>query len=170
VLFPAYSRVVQEGSARLKQVMLRTRLATDAAIILPIAVVMILGSRIVSLLYDPRYHDAGWMLQVLCIRLLLVAIYSNSESCLVALGHPRYSFLENSFRTVSVFVAIPIGWSISGVKGVIWAVAVSELPPLVVVWVGMIKHRMFSITAELRSLIFAGVGALLGLGVLHFWH
>ena len=169
VLFPAYSRVVQEGTGRLRQVVLRTRLAVDAGMILPIAAMMVLGGAIVDLLYDHRYHDAGWMLQVLSVRLLLVATLSNSESCLIALGYPKYSFILNSCRTVAMFIAIPIGWSMAGIKGVIWAVALSEIPPLVVVWFGMIKHRMFSIAAESRSLLFAGLGMLLGLGMLHFW-
>lgn len=169
VLYPAYSRVFQEGADRLRQVMLRTRLAVDAGMILPIAAIMVLGGRIVALLYDPRYHEAGWMLQVLCVRLLIVATLSNSESCLIALGHPKYSFMQNLFRTIAMFVAIPVGWSLWGIKGVIWAVALSELPPLVVIWTGLIRNRMFSVAAESRSLFFAGVGALLGFGVLHFW-
>jgi O-antigen/teichoic acid export membrane protein len=169
VLFPAYSRVVQEGTGRLRQVMLRTRLAVDAGMILPIAAIMILGGRIVGVLYDQRYHDAGWMLQVLCVRLLLVATLSNSESCLIALGYPKYSFMQNSCRTVAMFITIPLGWSLSGVKGVIWAVALSEIPPLVVIWIGLIKHRMFSVAAESRSLLFVGLGALLGLGLSYFW-
>jgi len=88
----------------------------------------------VALLYDPRYQDAGWMLQVLCVRLLLVATLSNSESCLIALGHPKYSFIQNLCRAIAMFIAIPSAgrWR---VKGVIWAVALSELPPLVVMWV-----------------------------------
>jgi O-antigen/teichoic acid export membrane protein len=170
VLFPAYSRVVQEGTGRLKQVMLRARVATDAGMMLPIAAIMVLGSRIVGLLYDPRYDDAGWMLQVLSVRLLLVATLSNSESCLIALGYPKYALMENSFRTVAMFIAIPVGWSLYGVKGVIWAVALSEIPPLIVIWGGMMKHRMFSVEAESRSLLFVGLGVLMGLGVLHFWH
>jgi O-antigen/teichoic acid export membrane protein len=170
VLFPAYSRVVQEGTDRLRQVVLRTRLAIDAGMILPIAAMMILGNRIVGLLYDQRYHDAGWMLQVLSVRLIIVAIVSQSESCLVALGHPKYSFAENLCRTLAIFVAIPVGWSVSGIEGVIWAVALSEVPPLMVIWYGLIRHRLFSVAAEFRSVLFAGLGALVGLGILHFWH
>jgi O-antigen/teichoic acid export membrane protein len=169
VLFPAYSRVVQEGTGRLRQVVLRTRLAIDAGMILPIAAMMILGNRIVGLLYDQRYHDAGWMLQVLSVRLIIVAIVSHGESCLVALGHPKYSFAENLCRTLAIFVAIPIGWSLAGIKGVIWVVALSEIPPLIVIWIGLIRHRVFSVSAELRSLLFVGLGALVGLGILHFW-
>jgi O-antigen/teichoic acid export membrane protein len=137
---------------------------------LPIAVITVLGGHIVDLLYDSRYHEAGWILQVLCVRLLLVATLSNSESCLVALGHPKYSLMENSVRAVAIFASIPVGWSLSGFKGVIWALALSEAAPLVVIWIAMIKHRLFSLAAELRSLLFVGLGLLLGWGVSHFWH
>ena len=130
---------------------------------------MMLGSRIVGLLYDPRYQDAGWMLQILSVRLLLVATLSNSESCLIALGHPKYSFMQNLCRTVAMFIAIPTGWTLAGIKGVIWAVTLSEIAPLIVTWFGLIRHRMFSVAAESRSLLFAGLGAILGLGVLHLW-
>lgn len=169
VLYPAYSRVAHEGPGRMRQVVLRTRLAVDAGMILPIAALMLLGSHVVALLYDPRYHDAGWMLQVLCVRLLLVATLSNSESCLIALGHPKYSFLQNLCRTVAMFIAIPVSWSQWGIEGVIWAIALSELPPLIVIWTGLIRHRMFSIVAESRSLLFVGLGAALGAGVARLW-
>ena len=170
VLFPVYSRIVHEGGDRLKSVVFRTRLAIDAGLILPIAVIMMLGTNIVGLLYDPRYHDAGWMLQVLCVRLLLVATLSNSESCLIALGHPNFSFIQNACRAVAIFVAIPLGWYFFGTKGVIWAVALSELPPVAVMWIGLARQKLFSPVAELRSGLFAGAGALIGLAVLQFWH
>jgi O-antigen/teichoic acid export membrane protein len=170
VLFPAYSRVVAEGTARLKQVILRARVAMDACLVLPIGAMTILGGHIVRLLYDQRWHQAGWMLQILCVRLLIVASTSNSESALVALGHPKYSFVQNLCRAVAIVVGIPIGWSVAGVEGVIWAVALAELPPLVVMWSGLVKHRMFSIAAEARSLAFAGLGALLGLALAQVWH
>jgi O-antigen/teichoic acid export membrane protein len=166
VLFPAYTKVLEGGHARLRSAMSRTRLVIDAIMILPIAVVMMLGERIVALLYDPRYHAAGWMLQVLCVRLLLVATLSNSESCLIALGYPKYSLIQNLCRAAAMFIAIPVGWKLFGVEGIIWAVALSELPPLFVMWAGLIKHHAFSPVAEARSLGFVALGVLIGWGLL----
>jgi O-antigen/teichoic acid export membrane protein len=166
VLYPAYTKVLEGGHDRLRSAMSRTRLVIDGIMILPIAVVMMLGERIVALLYDPRYHAAGWMLQVLCVRLLLVATLSNGESCLIALGYPKYSFIQNLCRAIAMFVAVPLGWKLLGLKGIIWAVALSELPPLFVMWVGLIKHRAFSPAAEARSLSFVVLGVLIGWGLL----
>jgi O-antigen/teichoic acid export membrane protein len=167
VLFPAYSKVVHEKIDRMRQVVSRTRLVADAGMIVPLAMLMVLGARVVGILYDPRYQAAGWMLQILCVRLLLVATLSNSESLLMALGYPKYAFIQNAGRAVAMFVAIPLGWSAWGIKGVIWGVAASEIPPLIVMWTGLIRHHMFSIRAEVRSLLFAAIGSALGLGLLY---
>jgi O-antigen/teichoic acid export membrane protein len=147
----------------------RTRLFGGLGMIVPIAMMMVLGTRIVDLLYDHRYHDAGWMLQVLCVRLIIVAVVSNGESCLVALGHPQYSFAENLCRAIAIVVAVPIGWWQAGVHGLIWAVALSELAPLVVVSSGLIRHGMFSVAAELWSVTCVVGGVLLGLSVATLW-
>jgi O-antigen/teichoic acid export membrane protein len=169
VLYPAYSRVVLEGAERLKRVVLRARLVGGPCMIVPITIVMVLATRIVDLLYDHRYHEAGWMLQVLCVRLLIVAVVSNGESCLVALGHPKYQFVENLCRAIAIVVALPIGWWQAGVQGLIWAVALSELAPLIVVSGGLIRHGMYSVAAELWTVACLLVGVLLGIGAATFW-
>ena len=169
VLYPAYSRLVPEGAQRLHRAVFRARLFGGLGMIVPIAMMMVLGTRIVELLYDHRYHEAGWMLQVLSIRLIIVAIISNGESCLVALGHPKYQFIENLSRAIAIVVAVPIGWWQAGVHGLIWAIALSELPPLIVVSAGLIRHGMFSVAAELWTLACVVVGVLIGLGIGTLW-
>jgi O-antigen/teichoic acid export membrane protein len=169
VMYPAYSRLVPEGAQRLHRAVFRARLFGGLGMIVPIAMMMVLGTRIVDLLYDHRYHEAGWMLQVLSIRLIIVAIISNGESCLVALGHPQYQFIENLSRAIAIVVAVPIGWWQAGVHGLIWAIALSELPPLIVVSAGLIRHGMFSVAAELWTLACVVVGVLMGLGIGTLW-
>lgn len=165
-LFPAYGRIVQNEAQRLRSVFQRGRLGIDVLLILPIAALMVLGSWIVPALYDARYHEAGWMFQVLCIRPLMASALINSEVCLVALGYPQYGFVQSAFRAAWILVSIPIGWFLAGIHGVVWAVALSEVPVLGVLWIGLARHGMYSLACELRSLLFAGLGALLGFGLL----
>lgn len=169
VLFPAYGSVAQQDAARLRAVLGRARLGIDLALVVPIAVLMMLAPRVVELLYDARYHEAGWMLRLLCVRILMSSVLSNSEACLVALGLPQYSFLQRATRAAWIFLAIPLGWSLGGLAGAVWAVALAELPVVPVIWAGLIRQRMFSLTVELRSLVCAALGALLGLGLLRLW-
>lgn len=166
VLYPAFSKVALQGRDRMKHAMLRTRLVGDLIMVMPISALIVLGGRVVDLLYDPRYHEAGSMLQILAIRLALVATESNGESCLTALGHPKYSLGENLARTIAIVVGIPTGWWLAGVRGVIWAVAIAEIPPLLVIWAGLLRQGMFSAMAEMRSLLFVGAGLALGMGLL----
>ncbi len=162
VLFPAYGRIVQSDAERLRSVLARARRGIDVLLIFPIGALLVLAPRVVEMLYDERYHAAGWMLQILCVRLLMNATLSNSEVCLVALGRPQYSVVQNLCRVVWLAVAIPAGWHAMGVEGALWAVALSELPVVAVLWTGLIRHRVFSLRSELRSVLFAGLGALAG--------
>ena len=165
VVLPAYGRVVQVEVHRLQSVVNRTRLGIDMLLVLPIGALMVLSSWIVDVLYDGRYQEAGWILQILCVRLLMTSALANSETCLVALGHPKYAFMQSACRGIWILVCIPAGWSLAGIKGVVWAVALSELPVMAVLWAGMVRKQMFSLRSEFRSLLFAGVGALLGMGL-----
>jgi O-antigen/teichoic acid export membrane protein len=170
VLLPAYSRVVPQGAEKLRAAIYRSRLAIDAGLVFPIAVAVMLAPSIVRLLYDSRYQDAGWMLQILCLRLVLVATLSNSESCLLALGKANYSFIQNLSRAIAILISIPIGWSLFGTKGVIWAIALSELLPLAVMWIGLARLGMFRSLVEFRTVLFAVGGTLVGSALLHFWN
>jgi O-antigen/teichoic acid export membrane protein len=165
VLFPAYGRIVQHEAQRLGPASHRARLGIDVFMVLPIATLMVIGGWLVDFLYDSRYHEAGWMLQVLCLRPLMAATLSSSEVCLVAMGQPKYAFLQNACRAVWILVSIPAGWHLLGLQGVVWAVALSEVPVLVVMWIGLARCRMFSLRSEFRTLAFAALGGIAGLGM-----
>jgi len=162
VAYPAYGKTFRNDPVRLEQVVARTRFGVDVLLVAPIAILVVCAEWIIALLYDSRYHEAGWMLQVLCVRLLLAATLMNSEASLVAAGHPQYSVAMNVGRLGWILACIPLGWHVAGIRGVIWAVALSELPVLVVLWLGMKRNRLFSPSVELRSALFAAVGLALG--------
>ncbi|HKU39350.1 MAG TPA: oligosaccharide flippase family protein, partial [Polyangiales bacterium] len=123
VFFPAYSRVFNEDASRLREVFYKTRLASDALILPALGGLAVLGPWVVHLLYDARYADAGWMLRVLSIRVALACMVSPLQFCLFALGHAKYGFYLNLARVVTLAIGVPIGYRISGVAGLVWAVA-----------------------------------------------
>jgi O-antigen/teichoic acid export membrane protein len=166
VLFPAYGNVALKEPDRLRSVYYRARLGVDAFFIVPTAALMILGNQLVEVLYDARYHNAGWMLQVLCVRVIMSSALSNSEACLVALGHSHYAFAERIARAAWILIGIPLGWSVLGIKGAVWAIALCELPVLAIYWTGLIRYKIFSLPRELRSVLFVAIGTLLGSALL----
>jgi O-antigen/teichoic acid export membrane protein len=127
---------------------------------------MVIGEQLVHLLYDSRYSQAGWMLQILCIRLLMTAILVGGSSCLFVLGHSRYSFIQNLARATWILAGIPIIWPLYGIEGVVWVVGLTEIPVLFVVWFAMAKHGILSVKHELRTLPIIGAGLLFGFALL----
>ena len=164
VIFPALSRVVNSEPHRLKQVFYKARIGTDAMLALPIGVLMVIGSTLVAHLYDIRYHEAGWMLQILCVRLVMSTMLINGASCLFSLGQSQYAVIQNILRVIWLFVGVTSIWPFYGIKGVVWVVALTEIPALAVVWVGLYKHKILSLLHESRTLLAVGCGA--GIGVL----
>jgi O-antigen/teichoic acid export membrane protein len=166
VFFPAYSRVHNDEPHRLQQVFYRTRLATDATVLPALGGLAVLGPWVVNLLYDPRYEAAGWMLRVLSIRVAISCIVWPLQFCLFALGHARYGFYLNLGRVLALAVGVPIGYHLAGVPGLVWAVAISEIPALFVSYFGFARAKLLSILHELRAPAFYAAGLALGFLVL----
>lgn len=170
VVFPALSRVANTERHRLQEVFYKTRLGTDALMVTPIAILMVIGDDLVKILYDARYQSAGWILQILCVRLLMTALLVSSASCLVAIGHSRYFFAQNLCRAIWILIGIPSVWPLYGINGVVWVVALTEIPALIVLWQGRIKHGVFSKILELRSVLFILLGLIIGYGIRYVAH
>ena len=164
VFFPAYSRVKSEGNARLRQVFYSTRLAVDALVIPALGGLTALGPAIVRILYDNRYTDAGWMLRVLSVRVAIASLIAPYQFCLFAVGDSRYGFFLNLARTIALVIGVPVGFAIGGVAGLVWGVALSEVPALIVVYIGFARHGLASPAHEARVPAFFAAG--LGLGYL----
>lgn len=165
VLYPALSRVISQDRPRLQEVFYKTRLGFDFAIVLPVAVLMVIASQVINLMYDSRYQAAGWMLQILCVRLFMIAVLSTSETCLFALGKPKFSVVQNACRATWILVGIPLAWHSYGLGGVVWVVATTEIPVFAVLWYGMAREKLLSPLREARSLVALFLGLLVGVAI-----
>jgi O-antigen/teichoic acid export membrane protein len=163
ILFPVLSRVREEGTDSLREVFYRSRLALDLAVMPALGALAMTGHYLIDLLYDPRYAAAGWMLELLAIRVGMSCLAQPSEMCMVALGHPRYSFFQNGARLLWVGCGIMLGHHLFGLRGVLWAIALSELPSVVVQWIGLRRARVLVAHCELRSLGLFAIGVAAGL-------
>ena len=162
VLYPALSRVIHEDRNRLCQVFYKTRLGLDFVAVAPIGALMVAGGSVMAFMYDTRYANAGWILQILCVRLVMSAMLGTSETCLLALGKPKYSVFQNLCRAIWILVGIPLMWPVFGLIGVVWVIATTEVPVVFVLWQGMAKENLLSPLHELRSVAAGLVGMLAG--------
>lgn len=161
VVYPAFGRVFRDEPHNLKKVYYKARLSFDLALMPGLGVLTVVGAFLVQFLYDERYADAGWMFQLLCIRVAMRSMLEPCEMCLVAIGQPRYAFFQQVARFIWVLVGIPVMWHYAGIEGLVWTAALSEVPALLVLWSGALAHRLLSFRRELASFtLFLGTVAI----------
>lgn len=165
VLYPLFSETGRAGGDALKRLYYRARLRLDLLAMPALGLLTANGDLLVRWLWDPRYHEAGWMLQILTARVALMCMFATCENCLSAMGRPRYGFFRTVVRTTVVLVGMPIGYRLNGVAGLIWATVIAEACSVFVLWPGFRAAGMLRIGRELLSLVIYGAAVGLGVGL-----
>ena len=118
VSLPALSEIVHEQPHRLREVFYRMRWGADAAYVASAGFLFASGNSIVALLYDPRYAEAGPMLQLLSFYLLF-SRYGIVQDVYIALGKANYLTAINITKLISLFVVVPLLYYFYGQTGAI---------------------------------------------------
>ncbi len=110
-------------------------------------VLMTSGETLVSVLYDQRYSEAGWMVQVLSV-LLLAAPFQISTQCYLALGMPQLHSHILVARLVTLYSAVPIGFYHFGLPGALWGIVIGQLISLPIFIFYNAKNSLLDIRRE----------------------
>ena len=163
VSFSALSEVVRDRPADLKASYYRFHVFIGSAAYFCSGILMFSGQSLIGLLYDHRYEQAGWMLEVLALALLITP-FNLAIMCLLALGLPSRFTQIIAIRAVSLFVLVPLGFHFFGLPGALWAIVASYysyLPPTIYY---KINYGLFDFSKELLIAPAWLAGALLGMG------
>ncbi len=162
VLFPVFSETARDDPERLVTRYYKVRLWTDLLFLTASGLLFTTGHVLIDVLYDTRYAEAGWILQVLAIQAGMNVISTSEETLLFSVGKTYYGFARSLAKAIWILVGIPIAWHLAELPGVVWCVGLSELPALTVIWTGMIKQKLLRPIFELRSLAIWGASCSLG--------
>jgi O-antigen/teichoic acid export membrane protein len=162
VCFPAFSQAHRDSDASVLVAHERAQRWLDFFVFGSMTLAA-LGPYIITLLFDARYSDAGWILQALGVKSALACSARAASNCLVATGRPYYNTVEQGFNGLSTPLFILAGWSAFGTQGVIWGVALSELPALIWLHCGMARFGYFRMAVIVRSATAGGSGYGVGL-------
>lgn len=164
LLFSALSETVRERPAKLKENYYRAHAFLGPFAYLCSGLLMICGHTLIVMLYDPRYEQAGWMLQILAVALLAAPSHL-AFVCLLALGLPKLSTQVTVFRLVSFYVLVPLAFHYFGLQGALWAMVVSYFTSAPTTIFYRIKFGLFDLPKELLSILAWIAGMLIGHGV-----
>ena len=165
VLYPALSQAIRADASRTARVFYQSRLRLDAMFLPVLGVLVAIAPWAVAILYDKRYQQAGWILQFLALRAILACIARPCEVILVAIGKSVYAFAQHIARMTWLVIGVPLGWHVGGLHGLVWAVALSEVPVVLLLWFGLRRHALLRLNREVLACLFAVGGFLVGLSI-----
>ena len=158
VLFSVFSRTVNSGEGVLREVYYDARLKFDAAVYLSAGFLLAIAQPLIEFLYDERYAEAGWMLQILTISIVGMAISAVSQECLSAIGQTKIRMQVMIVRSVGLLIGLPLFFSLYGFEGAVWVVALNVWLGLPVIYWVMYQKDLFSWFAEIRMMPVAILG------------
>jgi O-antigen/teichoic acid export membrane protein len=161
ISFPALSEVARDRPASLKSTLYKLHTFIGPMSYFQSGLLMVSGQVIVDLLYDNRYAQAGWMLQMLGVA-LLAAPFGTSASSLVSMGMPRLFSSIPIVRAVTLYVAAILGHMWFGVPGALWGVVISYLVPVPLILFFQIRHGLVDVSREVMLLVALPLGMAAG--------
>lgn len=121
----------------------------------------------VNIVYDARYHQAGWMLSVLLAGGLFSVLSNLNEALLLGAGKPVYSSLANVLRFCTLGVGLPLAYALGGFAGAVIMVAFTEVLQYGYIAVGMHRVRLAFWRQDMGAIILAIAVLLLCLAARH---
>jgi O-antigen/teichoic acid export membrane protein len=161
VSFPALSEVARERPTDLKVKYYQFHDVIASFAYVCAGVLMIAGQALIGLLYDPRYAQAGWMLEILAVSLLTVPVHVATQ-CFMALGMPKLISHLGAIRLIVLVVITPIGFHLFGLPGALWGIVLSYSSSLPTTFFYKVRYGLFDLRKELVLLPLILVGMIAG--------
>ena len=163
VMMPLYAQAYREDKTTIKKKIKKARIYLLVAT-LPFACLMVIGGQfVIDLLYDPRYHSAGWMLQVLSIGTIGSVITATAGTALLSFGDSFGFMLVQVARAVLLVICMLIGGYYYGVLGLIAGASASKI--LSYPFLAGVLHRHKVWLPSVDIIAFIACVCLVGVGI-----
>ncbi|MDI6025815.1 oligosaccharide flippase family protein [Corticibacterium sp. UT-5YL-CI-8] len=157
----AFSKIANERPETIRSSYYRSRLPFDLIYVGSAGLFYSGGEAVVQILYDARYAQAGYILQILSFGLLL-SRFGLTSALFLAIGRPQYLGLISGIRTLSLFVAVPVGHYLAGFEGALWAIALHGIATVPVIVALKWREGLNRFGFEIAVLLFWPVGYVVG--------
>jgi O-antigen/teichoic acid export membrane protein len=159
VMLPAFSEVARKNPAGVPNAFFRLRWRIDPVILVCSGLLCGGAHLLIGILYDKRYAEAGQMLQILSLG-MIVSRYAMVQQVYLAIGQTRYFVPLNLVRLISTYAMIPLGYRLGGFTGSIIAIALRDVPMALFSFYLNSKHHLNNLRLELGTLAFWPLGYL----------
>ena len=161
---PIFGEVIRKDPSSFRNRYYRFRLPIELTAGLLSGVLFMAGAFIVNFLYDERYAQAGFMLQILALGTLSYPLLIIATAFTVT-GDTHISAAISILKAISLFGFIMIGFFAFGMPGAIGGVALHRVIPSVTIVSLAHRRDWIWIRHELRIIPAFLVGVLIGKGL-----
>jgi O-antigen/teichoic acid export membrane protein len=158
---PVLGEVIRQDRRNLRDRYYKFRLPIDLVAAALGGILLTTGNLIVQLLYDPRYSQAGSMLQVLSIGIAIYPLYQ-IRTAFTATGETHIPAGISILQAVSLIAAIVTGFVVFGTWGAIVGIATHRLVPSIVILVIAHRRSWINVWQELRIIPIFVIGIIIG--------
>jgi O-antigen/teichoic acid export membrane protein len=149
VFYPALSEIARTRPEDLKNVYYRMRSRLDIVVMIVVGGLVSTGHVVIDLLYDERYQDAGWMLEILSLPMVFLGT-TMAGVCFMALGDSKIIMILTATSTVFLFSAVPIAYNFFGLYGAVVAIASNSVVEIPLILYKMSKYKLLSWRDEFK--------------------
>jgi O-antigen/teichoic acid export membrane protein len=168
VAFPVFSRLKErDGDVASAYARMRAPLLVGGGTVL--SALTLGGPLVAQLLFPAKYHDAGWIMQIVAVAMWFQALESTNASVLLASALPKWLAIGNFVKILLIAAVLPIAYLQWGFPGALVGMSLVEIPKYLVE-AGRVRRlglpgwaTEFGLTAAV--LFCAGVAL-----ALHFWN
>ncbi len=125
ILFPVYSRIVHSGGdiRRIAADVRRPVLVTGGFLLSCLAAG---GPLVIRILYDARYHAAGWVVQLLAVGAWFALVESTNTHLLLATGRSSLMAAANASKLLGIVACVSVGYAHFGFPGAVGGYAAAD--------------------------------------------
>ena len=167
VLFPLYSRLAEGDPAEMQHKIGKLRLKLLLATLLPICLIIAGGDHLIAFMYDHRYHNAGWMLQILSIGALAASVNIMIAPIVISHGD-SFGFMITVFLSAfTLLLCMFIGGFLWGSFGLVLGITVSSFAYYPVMAYFAYRYRIWTPVMDFTYIAGGGILSLTGWILLH---
>lgn len=154
VAFPVFSKlkISPKGLSSIEAARVRRPLSILGGIIATMLIIS--GDHLIHFLYDDRYADAGWMLQLLGIGVWFQMLGNSYSPAILALGNTKWLAAGHLAKMLSLLVAVPLGFYYHGIAGVLCGIVFCELAKYSVFALAMYRYNLSQIREDIGFTVF----------------
>lgn len=161
VLFPNFSKINRDTPKQLKASLSKSKRWLSLLVMPITGVIMSWSQFIIDFMYDDRYSEAGWMMELLLLRVATACLLIPNALVLMAKGLPKYGTFSAMIKAIFIFIALPLA-SNYGTKEMILVIGLSGLINIPILWWALIKNKLFSLKIEVFSILLLLIGFFIG--------